>query len=362
MLIRLTFLPTFLISFALVFLYEIIYNRDLLEKLFMICDICIIVTAQFTLSYYLLIEQTIHVFTTSYIDIFVQLTYPMADLLFLLIGINLLFRPLSLLPKQVGALLGSALILYATTDAIYAYIKYFTPAYSMFTVTPFYQVVLVLAAIACILHTKEPEKQEQVLLTPKFWESIRLLLPYISVVMLIIFILAEYVFAPIVVIGLIITFTFVLIRHSLVRKQNKILLLAQMQFNLELEKQIELRTEDLVEQKNELYHNQQMFKSLYEHHPDPIFTLDLYGNFLKVNNAGTTLLGYQTNELLNQPYYSLIYEEDLEEIINAFHRVKREFYLFRNTSVSQKQRYLLLACYSCSHLFKGSYFRGLLND
>ncbi|WP_416714398.1 PAS domain S-box protein, partial [Bacillus cereus] len=315
----------FLVSFTFAFLYEIIYNRDLLEKLFMLCDICIIVTAQFTLSYYLLIERTIHIFTTSYIDIFVQLTYPMADLLFLLIGINLLFKPLSLLPKKVGALLGSALILYATTDAIYAYIKYFIPEYSMFTVTPFYQVTLVLVAIACILHTKKPEKQEQVLLTPKIGESIRLSLPYISVVMLIVFILVEYVFAPIIVIGLIITFSFVLIRHSLVRKQNKILLIAQMQFNSELEKQIKLRTEDLVEQKNELYHNQQMFKSLYEHHPDPIFTLDLYGNFLKVNNAGTTLLGYQTNELLNQPYYSLIYEEDLEEMINAFHRVKKGY-------------------------------------
>ncbi|OQR54484.1 bifunctional diguanylate cyclase/phosphodiesterase [Bacillus sp. CDB3] len=313
----------FLISFACAFLYEIIYDRNLLEQLSTICDICIIVTAQFTLSYYLLIERTIHIFTTSYIDMFVQLTYPMADLLFLLIGINLLFRPLFLLPKQVGALLGSALILYATTDAIYAYIKYFQPEYSMFTVAPFYQVTLVLVAIACILHTKEPEKQEQVLLTPQLGESIRLSLPYISVVMLIVFILVENVFAPIVVIGLMVTFAFVLIRHMLVRRQNKILLLAQMQFNLELEKQIELRTEDLVEQKNELYHNQQMFKSLYEHHPDPIFTLDLYGNFLNVNNAGTTLLGYQTNELLNQPYYSLMYEEDLEEIINAFHHVKK---------------------------------------
>ncbi|MBT2578456.1 EAL domain-containing protein [Bacillus sp. ISL-8] len=313
----------FLISFAFSFLYEIIYGRDLLEQLFTICDICIIVTAQFTLSYYLLIERTIHIFTTSYIDMFVQLTYPMADLLFLLIGINLLFRPLSLLPKQVGALLGSALILYATTDAIYAYIKYFQPEHSMFTVAPLYQVTLVLVAIACILHTKEPEKQEQILLTPQVGESIRLSLPYISVVMLIVFILVENVFAPIVVIGLMVTFAFVLIRHMLVRRQNKILLLAQMQFSLELEKQIELRTEDLVEQKNELYHNQQMFKSLYEHHPDPIFTLDLYGNFLNVNNAGTTLLGYQTNELLNQPYYSLMYEQDLEEIINAFHHVKK---------------------------------------
>ncbi|MBJ8104345.1 MULTISPECIES: putative bifunctional diguanylate cyclase/phosphodiesterase [Bacillus cereus group] len=313
----------FLISFAFAFLYEIIYGRNLLEQLSTICDICIIVTAQFTLSYYLLIERTIHIFTTSYIDMFVQLTYPMADLLFLLIGINLLFRPLFLLPKQVGALLGSALILYATTDAIYAYIKYFQPEHSMFTVAPFYQVTLVLVAIACILHTKEPEKQEQVLLTPRLGESIRLSLPYISVVMLIVFILVKNVFAPILVIGLMVTFAFVLIRHMLVRRQNKILLLAQMQFNSELEKQIELRTEDLVEQKNELYHNQQMFKSLYEHHPDPIFTLDLYGNFLNVNNAGTTLLGYQTNELLNQPYYSLMYEEDLEEIINAFHHVKK---------------------------------------
>ncbi|MFJ8416056.1 putative bifunctional diguanylate cyclase/phosphodiesterase [Bacillus paramycoides] len=313
----------FLISFASAFLYEIIYNRELLEQLFTICDICIIVTAQFTLSYYLLIERTIHIFTTSYIDMFVQLTYPMADLLFLLIGINLLFRPLALLPKPVGALLSSSLILYATTDAIYAYIKYFIPEYSMFTVAPLYQVTLVMVAIACILHTKEPEKQEQVLLTPQVGESIRLSLPYISVVALIVFILAENVFAPIVVIGLMLTFFFVLIRHTLVRRQNKVLLLAQMQFNSELEKQIELRTEDLVEQKNELYHNQQMFKSLYEHHPDPIFTLDLYGNFLNVNNAGTTLLGYQTNELLNQPYYSLMYEEDLEEIITAFHHVKK---------------------------------------
>ncbi|MFJ8355639.1 putative bifunctional diguanylate cyclase/phosphodiesterase [Bacillus paramycoides] len=313
----------FLISFAFAFLYEIIYNRDLLEQLFTICDICIIVTAQFTLSYYLLIERTIHIFTTSYIDMFVQLTYPMADLLFLLIGINLLFRPLALLPKPVGALLSSSLILYATTDAIYAYIKYFIPEYSMFTVAPLYQVTLVMVAIACILHTKEPEKQEQVLLTSQVGESIRLSLPYISVVALIVFILVENVFAPIVVIGLMLTFFFVLIRHTLVRRQNKVLLLAQMQFNSELEKQIELRTEDLVEQKNELYHNQQMFKSLYEHHPDPIFTLDLYGNFLNVNNAGTTLLGYQTNELLNQPYYSLMYEEDLEEIITAFHHVKK---------------------------------------
>lgn len=46
----------------------------------------------------------------------------------------------------------------------------------MFTITPLYQVTLVLVAIACILHTKEPEKQEQVLLTPKLGEAIRIII------------------------------------------------------------------------------------------------------------------------------------------------------------------------------------------
>ncbi|KEK25479.1 putative bifunctional diguanylate cyclase/phosphodiesterase [Bacillus gaemokensis] len=313
----------FLISFAFAFFYKMIYNRNIWEKLFTICDICIILTAQFTLSYYLLIERAIHIFTTSRLDRIVQLLYPMADLAFLLIGISLLFQQLSLISRQVAALLGSSLILYTSTDVIYAYIKYFTPEYSMFTVAPLYQVVLMMVAIACVLHTEKTPNHEQVLLTPQIGEAIRLSLPYISVIALSLFILVEHIFASVLVIGLILTFVFVLIRHILVRRQNKMLLLTQMQFNSELEKQIELRTEDLVKQKNELYRSKQMFKSLYEHHPDPIFTLDLHGNFLNVNNAGITLLGYQTNELLYQPYYSLIYNDDLPKIIDAFHHVKQ---------------------------------------
>ncbi|HEK9101009.1 EAL domain-containing protein [Bacillus pfraonensis] len=317
------FYSLFVISFVSAFLYEMIHNKNIWEKLFTLCDICIIVTAQFTLSYYLLIEQAIHIFTLSLINMVVQLMYPMANLLFVLIGIHLLFRPLSLISKQVATLLGISLILYAGTDSIYMYIKYSAPEYSMFTVAPIYQVVLMMITIACVLHTKKTKKHEQVLLTPQAGEAIRLSLPYISVTVLSIFILVEHVFAPVLVTGFILTFFFLLIRHMLVRRQNKVLLLKQMHFNLELEKQIELRTKDLVDQKNKLFQSKQMFKSLYEHHPDPIFTLDLHGNFLNVNNAGTTLLGYQTNELFHKPCHSLIYEKDLQKVIDAFRHVKQ---------------------------------------
>ncbi len=101
-----------------------------------------------------------------------------------------------------------------------------------------------------------------------------------------------------------------------------------------------------------------MFESLYEHHPDPIFTLDLHGNFLNVNHAGITLLGYQTNELLNQPYYSLVYEKDLKKIIDAFHHVKRGNSISLEIRAYHKNRDIyFFARYSCSYYLKKSIFR-----
>lgn len=310
----------FLLFYTLAFFYKNMYECTNWEKIFMLCDICIIVTAAFTLHYYLFFKNTVHPDAISNIHKFILLVYPITDLLFLVMGIRLLLRPLSFVSQVVVALLSGSLILYALLDSMYGYIKYFRTDHSLFTITPFFQIVLGLVAIACLLH--EENKNEQHFFNPKIGEKVRLSLPYLAVAALILFTLYEKNFSPILEKGVFLTFFFVLIRHMLVRHQNKRLLQKQQQFNLELEKQIELRTEDLVEQTNELYKSQQMFKSLYEHHPDPIFTLDLHGNFFNVNNAGIILLGYQTDALLHESYHSLVYEEDLEKAIHAFRYAK----------------------------------------
>lgn len=313
----------FLLFYALAFFYKFMHDCENWKRIFILCDICIIITAIFTLNYYLFIKNAVNQTEISMISEFVQLAYPVANLLFLLIGVCLLFRLVAITSKLVISLLSCSLILYALVDSTYAYIKYFLPHGSTFTVAPLYQVILGIVAIACLLHTNEQNKYVQVLFTIQMGEKIRLSVPYLSVAALIIFTLYENTFSPILVKGVFLTFFFVLIRHMLVRNQNKKLLQKQQQFNLELEKQIKLRTEDLVNQTNALFQSQQMFKSLYEHHPDPIFTLDLHGNFLNINNAGITLLGYQADEILNKPYYSLVYEEDLETIVDVFRYVKK---------------------------------------
>ncbi len=95
-------------------------------------------------------------------------------------------------------------------------------------------------------------------------------------------------------------------------------------FNTQLEEKVTLRTSDLVHQSEALSQKQQKFKSLYEYHPDPIFTIDLNGIFLNVNKAGSILLGAPTNELLGETCFSIILDEDKHKLVAALEKVKQQ--------------------------------------
>lgn len=299
----------FLCLFLLAFFYKIMYERTIWEKLFALCDVAIITTSIFIVNDYLLIEMAINQNATSIMSKIIQFIYPIPNLVFLLISFSLLFRPLSFLCKAAASYLSGGLLVYVIVDFLYSYTKYFISFTGAFAIAPLYQVALTMIAISCVFSSKEQCVDESVL-NQKVGQKVQLALPYISVSTLCVFILFDQTFSPILIVGLMLTFFFVLVRHLLVRKQNKQLLREQEHFNLKLKQEVDEQTHHLVHQKKQLLHSKQMFKSLYEHHPDPIFTLDLHGNLLRVNNAGLTLLGYKTDELTKQSYDTLIYEED----------------------------------------------------
>lgn len=332
----------FLCFFLLAFFYKTMHERKIWEKLFILCDVAIIVTSIFTINDYLLIETAIHENTTSTIAKIVQLTYPIANLLFLLISFSLLFRPSSFLCKRAAFFLSSALIFYVSIDFLYAYIKYCISHTALFTISPMYQIALAIIAISCLFSSKEQCTGETVF-SKELGQKLYVPFPYISIAVLCAFILIDRTFSPILVLGFMLTFLFVLIRHLLIRKQNKQLLQKQEHFNSKLKQEIEDHTKDLVHQKKQLLQSKQMFKSLYDHHPDPILTLDLHGNLLRVNNASLTLLGYKTDELTQQFDGTFIYEEDVPTFraalgqarhghsisldVRAYHKNKDIYYL-----------------------------------
>jgi PAS domain S-box-containing protein len=64
--------------------------------------------------------------------------------------------------------------------------------------------------------------------------------------------------------------------------------------------------------------SEQRHRSLFEHHPDAVFSLDLEGRFQKVNPRAEAVSGFSPEELLGQSYQTLIVPEHLDRANRAF--------------------------------------------
>jgi PAS domain S-box-containing protein len=58
--------------------------------------------------------------------------------------------------------------------------------------------------------------------------------------------------------------------------------------------------------RHHLQESQQRFRSLFAFNPDPVFSFDLQGNFLSINDAGQQLLGLSEAEIIGQHFTQLI--------------------------------------------------------
>ena len=63
------------------------------EKAYLLCDLCIVVTAIFTLEWYLFNKPSANILFLSIGDVFLSFIFPIIDLLLLLLGVTLIFRP-----------------------------------------------------------------------------------------------------------------------------------------------------------------------------------------------------------------------------------------------------------------------------
>lgn len=74
-----------------------------------------------------------------------------------------------------------------------------------------------------------------------------------------------------------------------------------------------------LEAKSKLEQSEQLYKSLFEKNPDAIFSLDLDGNFISVNEALANLAECTIQELLERTYIPFIEEENMQHILDMFY-------------------------------------------
>ncbi|WP_171684974.1 PAS domain-containing sensor histidine kinase [Paenibacillus planticolens] len=84
---------------------------------------------------------------------------------------------------------------------------------------------------------------------------------------------------------------------------------------------VQLLCRDITERKRAqclLEEREQSYKSLVEHNPDAIFTLDIEGNVLTVNPATEKITGYGREEFQQQAFIPFLLEDDQEKAWRQF--------------------------------------------
>lgn len=78
------------------------------------------------------------------------------------------------------------------------------------------------------------------------------------------------------------------------------------------------RTRELSAAQLSLADSEQRYRSLFTHHPDAVFSLDMEGRFVTANASCTTITGYTNSEILEQHFTHFINTDDLANVGQHF--------------------------------------------
>lgn len=117
------------------------------------------------------------------------------------------------------------------------------------------------------------------------------------------------------------------------------------------------KKEELLRQtKDELESNQKRLNSLFYNNPDLVFELDVQSRFVKVNSNVINVLGYQEEEILNQPFSTFVPPGEWRTVMVHFHKnvdgQNNEFYVWVQKKDGEK---ILLSVKNIPIIINGSY-------
>lgn len=281
------------------FLYKIAKEKRKIQFYRFLFDVALIMTVATTFSWYYLISPIFHLHMSTF-SLIISLAYPIGDLILLFGALSMYFGIHNTFSSKqiIYIVLGLLTLIYA--DSAFVYLVSINKYSSGSLLDPLFILGILFVGFSGL----DNGKTERIKSDIKKIDYIRLSFPYINVAILFIFITVTSSNIGTFNIGLTISILIIIIRQILIFLENRNLL---HKFNKKTE---------------ELEISEQRYKSLFENHPDAVYSLDLTGKFQSVNSAGLDLLGREEKELIGLRHSSITTEANQKKMLEYLSQVK----------------------------------------
>lgn len=179
-----------------------------------------------------------------------------------------------------------ALIIGFTIILVYGYIHLFQLNFGMKTSPEFNYLIhtasILLIGLSSILYILDKPMQHETKAKYYRFDYVRFILPYFSIIITFSFIIIQPWDDKFMLIGLVLSLILLFLRQLYIWKDNQALILTYEQLTTQLEDEVE-------EGAFALSKSEQRYKSLFEDHPDAVFSLNMNGIFQQSNKACESL-------------------------------------------------------------------------
>ncbi|MFL2117367.1 diguanylate cyclase domain-containing protein [Marinilactibacillus psychrotolerans] len=289
------------------FMYKILAfeNKSLLLKLFF--DISIIMTVSITFSWHYILVPFVEQGNVSLLSLSFTLFYPISDLLLLFCASVFYLNGENYFPKHFLYYILIGLCIQIFADSIYLFKSIHETYFSGSWIDPLFLIPIMLIGYTALVEResviKEPLKDTTDDKSP--YSLLRLVLPYVLVAFLFIFMIRNSEGMDAISIGSGITILLVILRQFVVIVENQYLI------------------KQYHQKKEELEISEERYRSLFEYHPDSVFSIDLKGKIESTNPAGASLLNNDPDALIGSSITTFIDEQYLEETKNNLSKVNQ---------------------------------------
>ncbi|MGB6406680.1 MAG: DUF4084 domain-containing protein [Planococcus donghaensis] len=257
-----------IVFYLAAFVYQLKQREEISYQIKFLFDMMILITVSTALSWHFLIQHVLPGQTASPLLIVLSLAYPIGDLLLMFGVISLYIGFSHTLPYQVAALIITGLIFQVFADTAHLYSTLSDTYSSGNLYDPLWGLSLLLVALAG-LHALEPSKRRSSKLTVTPTEehvSVRILLPYFSLMILfIVMTLEQKEDMTGLIIGAGIAAFLILTRQIFTIVDNQRLLSNYNQLTSVLEHKIEQRTVEVTSSNNQLKETVHQMKHMAYH-------------------------------------------------------------------------------------------------